>query len=140
MNCCWMRIASLHRCPPLPSAPTRSAGAHQRHTVGGSACVSKVGFCARSPPSRFRAAATASYDSLVAVDFFSIWLVDVTRGLRCRAWLLRESREGRVTGDELQQRQQQQQADDVKEGDGAASATPKALVASKSKYSADEVM
>ena len=72
--------------------------------------------------------------------FFLIWLVDVTRGLRCRAWLLRESREGRVTGDELQQRQQQQQADDVKEGDGAASATPKSLVASKSKYSADEVM
>ena len=65
----------------------------------------------------------------------------VTRGLRCRAWLLRESREGRVTGDELQQRQQQQQqADDVKEGDGAATATPKALVTSKSKYSADEVM
>jgi hypothetical protein len=38
------------------------------------------------------------------------------------------------------QRRQQQQPDDVKEGDGAASATPKALVASKSKYSADEVM
>ena len=63
----------------------------------------------------------------------------MTRGLWCRAWLLRESREGRLTGDEMQRRQQQQ-PDDVKEGDGAASAMPKALVASKSKYSADEVM